>query len=117
MYGLSVDCTWVATGYYEVITSELVERAEGEFSEVCFPAPKPTIGIPSPTSPKRPTSPADIVYTMKCISKWVTTKEAVYKQNVELWMSGYMQCTDSCTGEVTNHWSPDRRANNPPNIE
>jgi RHS repeat-associated protein len=119
MYGLEMDCKWVTIKTYDKVSSELVERERGYYRETCFPVPQPTIGIPNPTSPKRRPgfpSPSDISFTIKCITEYIKTQDAKYKQIVEQWMKGYMQCTDKCTGEVTNHWSPDRPVDNPPKI-
>lgn len=119
MFGLAIDCKWVVIDYYDKVTPRLVQPELGYWNEVCFPAPVPSIGIPDPTSPgKRPgfPSPLDISFQKKCVREWIVTQKEMWEYDVERYMKGYMQCTDTCTGEVTNHWSPDRPANNPPNI-
>ncbi len=119
VFGLEMDCKWVVIKYYDKVTPVLVRPELGYWNEVCFPVPVPSMGIPDPTSPrKRPgfPSPLDISFQKKCVRERVITHEAKWDTEVERWMQGYMQCTDTCTGEVKNHWSPDRRADDPPKI-
>jgi len=118
-FGLAVECKWVVTDYYDKVTPVLVKPEVLHMNQVCYPVPSPSVGIPDPTNPrKRPgfPSPFDISFQMECVRKWVVAQEAQWDFSVERWMKGYMQCSDTCTGEVTNHWSPDRRVTDPPMI-
>jgi len=120
--GLETTCRWVVRRFYDRVTRTLVRLEEGYEWVFCVPTPKPQPGIPTPIRRRPITSfpdPLDIGYDYSeplCIRRWIKTRDAEWKTESEEWMEGYMVCTDTCTGDVTWHWSPDRRADDPPAI-
>jgi len=125
--GLKVTCQWIVQKYYNKTTPKLLQPELGYNKRECvLLAGGPTSNPPDPYDNRERNSrgrgkgrggPAlDFQWRLDCYNKWIVTQEAVWGQDVERWMQGYMRCTDSCTGKVTNHKGSDRPANNPPDI-
>ncbi len=106
-FGLKQTCRWVSLKVYDVVTVEIIKSADGKWGYECSPAPNPAIGIPDPGQ-RKPGFPGDIEITVSCEYQWKWTSEGIYKQIVEKWTKGYMECTDNCTGKVTSHWGAPR---------
>jgi RHS repeat-associated protein len=117
--GLKITCAWVTTRIFDKVTLLQIQPKIVRPFKFCYPVPAPDIGVPAPYSRKVPEfpSPFDISFKIECLKKWIVIQEAKYTSKVEKWMSGYMKCTDSCTGKSTTYWGSDRLASNPPKLE
>ena len=122
-FGLEVTCKWITTKYYYKHVPIIDEPEKGHWEELCWPKPSTGFGGGPPTKPAPKPKPGPgpspfdfIIIEMECTRWWVVDEEATYIYREELWMKGYMQCIDCCTGEKTNHWAPDRKADDNPQI-
>jgi RHS repeat-associated protein len=113
--GLEKVCKYVLGDYYDKTITELVKPELGYWKPLCILLTKPQPNFPDPIPRRMPGFPIDPNMQMDCSrTRWVVTQEAEYRTTTEKWMWGWMECTDTCTGEVTKHWMPDRPANDPP---
>ena len=115
--GLEKICRYVIGGYYDKLVRELIKPEIIDWESICIPVPKPRPSFPDPIPRRRPGFPIDPNIKMDCSrGRWVVTQEAEYGTTTEKWMWGWMECKDTCTGEVSKHWMRDRPANDFPNF-
>jgi hypothetical protein len=67
--------------------------------------------MPDPTKSLKRISfpdPFDMAIEIKCSDVYIPGRPPEYVYRREKWMKGYMECRDTCTGEISTHWSKPR---------